>query len=212
MDRKFLSLALGLVLTMLSAGRAMGAINNPSFEADGDLLWLDSGNATGWTDNVASPFGGNVAAFNYHTDGLYGARVFTTTSGTFSAGTDARVSQSVDLTGVGQLLFDAKLSVHSYTISFPSWQSFAEAAFYVDSTMKWSSQTPGTYADQAIDVTGLSGLHTLSFRLQANSAGSGGDDISNWFEFDNVRAVPEPASLSLLALGGLALLGRRRRA
>ena len=188
-----------------------GSIENPSFEADGNIL-LDTADALGWFDNILHPYGGSIWDTNYHTDGKHGALLFSG-NGDFSAGSNAHLLQPIDLTGASTLSFDAQLA------SDYGWLPFFEADVYVDSTKKWSKQTPGTYANQSIDVSGLSGLHAIEFRLQATSAGAASGNSCS-YGFDNVRLntenLPEPSTLALVVAGSVGLLvygwRRRRRA
>jgi hypothetical protein len=178
---------------------------NSSFEADGSIVYLDSGNATGWSDNISgsSTFYGEVSNSDFYTDGNYGVVLLAPSAGVFSSGENAYVSQLVDLTGIGALKFDARLSVHPDG----PWLPFLEADFYVDSTNLWSKQTIGIYQDQSIDLTGFTGIHTIEFRLQANSQGNT-EGEANWYEFDNVRLtpVPEPSGMVIFAAGAISLL------
>jgi hypothetical protein len=193
------------------ASASTGNCVNPSFEADG-IVALDVGNATGWADNIASPFGGGVSGTAYHTDGALGAVLSSKPDGAFSAGSNAYLKQSVDLSGVSTVQFDAQL-----TADYNYWAPFLEASVYVDSTKKWSKQLLGTYANQSVDVSGMSGKHTIEFRLEASTAGSV-SGVSSSYAIDNVRVnpVPEPLTLTLLVAGSLGLAGygwqRRRRA
>jgi hypothetical protein len=183
-------------------------VTNPSFEADGNI-YLDSSNATRWSDNIgSSKFLGDIWNTNFHTDGSRGVILYTTATSGYSANSYAYLSQSVDLSGISSVMFDAKLSV----LEAGAWESSFEADFYVDSTKEWSRQLTGTYLDQSIDVAGLSGMHTIEFRLQANSSGPAG--YTNQYEFDNVRvtSVPEPSSIAFFCAGviGLLIYARRR--
>jgi hypothetical protein len=68
--------------------------------------------------------------------------------------------------------------------------------------------------NQTIDLTGAAYQNltnqTVTFHWYAGGAGSGDIDIDTIIVNGNV--TPEPATMSLLALGGLAILRRRRRA
>lgn len=60
-----------------------------------------------------------------------------------------------------------------------------------------------------VDLTSLSpATHTLSFSLASSDIGAYGINTPTYFAIDNLTYVPEPASLTLLALGALTL--RRR--
>ena len=151
-------------LTMTPAILHAGSISNPSFEANGNV-YLDLSDATGWTDNLGgglSQFNGEIGNTDWHTDGAYGAVLLSRTDGSYTKGDNAFLKQSLDLTGIDAIQFDAQLSVSS-----DIWKSFLDANVYVDADKKWSSQTLGTYMDQSINVTGLSGSHTLEFRLES---------------------------------------------
>jgi hypothetical protein len=189
-------------ISLLTPATLLAAlITNPSFEVDGYVdLW--SSNATGWIDNVGSAkFSGVITDTNFHTDGSHGVAL--STSATSGYGQSyVYLSQSVDLTGVSSVMFDAKLSV----LEAHAWESKFEADFYIDSTKKWSQQSIGTYLNQSFDVSSLSGMHTIEFRLQANLQGLAG--YTNRYEFDNVRLIsaPEPSGVVFFSTASVVLL------
>jgi hypothetical protein len=208
-------LTVAAVLAMTPASLLAASITNPSFEADGNV-YLELSDASGWSDNLGdslSQFNGEIGNTDWHTDGSYGAVLLSQTNGFYNKGDKAFLKQSVDLTDISTIQFDAQLSVSS-----DIWKSFLNANFYVDSDNKWSSQTLGTYLNQSINVSGLTGVHTLEFRLEANAAGDGGGLSSSWYEFDNVRliptSVPEPSTIATLftvAFSTLAFAWSRRK-
>lgn len=65
----------------------------------------------------------------------------------------------------------------------------------------------------SLDLTGLTGSEAVSLRF-SNTTGGGGSPWERTALVDNVSIdatpVPEPGSLALLSLGGLAMLRRRR--
>lgn len=66
---------------------------------------------------------------------------------------------------------------------------------------------------KTVDLTSLAGSRTLAFSLSSTDNITFEDqtfmNTPAYFALDNVTFVPEPASLSLMALAGMMLLGRR---
>ncbi len=62
-----------------------------------------------------------------------------------------------------------------------------------------------------VDLTGLAGARSLDFSLASSDTGDFGMNTPAYFAADNLTLVPEPATLTLMALGALAGLRRPRR-
>ena len=63
---------------------------------------------------------------------------------------------------------------------------------------------------QQVDLSSLGAVTSLEFGLTSSDTGQYGMNTPAYFAMDTM--VPEPATMSLLALGGLAMIRRRRRA
>ncbi len=62
-----------------------------------------------------------------------------------------------------------------------------------------------------VDLTGLAGARSLDFSLASSDTGDFGMNTPAYFAADNLTLVPEPATLTLMALGALVGLRRPRR-
>lgn len=201
-------LALVIATVVCTSTHAFADIVNGSFEeGDDDFIFLDFEGVPGWSDGVPGGWGGDVTTVNWHTDGSRGAHLFSQTDGSFTAGSHAYLRQSVDLTGVREILFDANVGSNGQ-----SYGDLVEARALVGGAQVWSSSTLGIQESIGIDVSSYSGAHEFELRFEAlQDFESNG--VSRWFEFDNVRttAVPEPSGLVLLATLGAFSIGFRRR-
>ncbi|MFI5216008.1 MAG: hypothetical protein ACHQ3O_05640, partial [Candidatus Limnocylindria bacterium] len=172
-----------VLLGLAIPGGAAAEIANPSFEADGaNFFFTTTRFPIGWG---GAPGGGGhkgqVAFGVGDTDGTYAADLFVAASGA-APGADqfpARLTQSVDLTGVDVLAFDARL------LAEIGWNPLVVADFRIDGVVQWSRTVGGVFLDQAIDVSALSGVHVIEFRLTANA--SGPSTAGHNFFIDNLR-------------------------
>ena len=90
----------------------------------------------------------------------------------------ARISQSVDFTGVATLTFDAMLR------SSGTWSASIRAEVRIDGTTLWSSTAQGVRLNQIINVSSYTGFHTLEFQNVVTAAGN---FDSQWAVWDNVQ-------------------------
>ena len=187
-----------VALTALPANADVVSITNPSFE-DGFM---------GWSKSDSLEFYSNVDT-SWPTDGSYGLHMWSRTEMTFTLGVYESFYQIVDMTEISAVQFDVQLSAH-YDNDLYDFDHFA-AVFLVDNVPYWTQTVGGTYMNQSIDVSALSGPHTIELRNECVQAGT--YTPSNWTEWDNLRAaqVPEPSTLWLLILGGLSLLALRQQ-
>ena len=182
------------------------SVINPSFE-DG---------LTGWNITKLGNFGNSTTG--KVTDGERRMFMWSLTtcalSGcglrSFSSGDYISLSQSLDMSSVDSITFDIELDPTGSS----NYQSFMEAAVYIDSIEVWSSQAGGMHQDISIDTILLTGIHALDFRIQA--IGSGSDTQSDHLYIDNIRVnpasvVPVPAAFWLFGSGLVGLIGIARR-
>lgn len=101
---------------------------------------------------------------------------------TIPAGARRSYTQSVDLTGIDQIIFDAKKRNGTHI----------EQRVLIDGTPVWSNATVGEFLNQVIDVSALSGVHVLE--LDMNVTVSGSNYASEWVHFDNLRVNTLPSS------------------
>jgi hypothetical protein len=145
-----------------------------------------------------APFGNQIG---WSSDGNWSLYVFASSADDHSPGQYIEFYQAVDLTGQSILMFDTMLRGGAFT----------NAYLAIDSQKLWSENQPGTYIDNTIDISAFSGVHDIQIGVEVFR--EFGDVADGWTYFDNIRSVPEPGTLSLLALFlyGLALTRQMRR-
>jgi hypothetical protein len=74
-------------------------------------------------------------------------------------------------------------------------------------TLQFSPAIGAGFVTETIADPAFSNITTLNVSLVAESSGQNGSDI---YVADNFQVIPEPTSLALLGLGGLAMLRRHR--
>jgi subtilisin-like proprotein convertase family protein len=140
-----------------------GVVSNPSFE----------GQTWGWTTKQA------FSSSLWHSNGSYSARIFTIPDMTQEAGTWVGLAQSIDLSNIAAIKFDASTTASSGG----TWENCA-ASVYIDDTEVWSDAGPDkTWLNVQVDTTEYTGVHTLSLRLSFLKTGNFDEDVN----FDNIR-------------------------
>ena len=140
-----------------------GIVSNPSFE----------GQTWGWTTTQA------FSSSLWQSDQSYSARVFTIPQITHEAGTWVGLSQSIDMSNIVAIKFDAS----TVASSGGTWENCV-ASVYIDDTEVWSDTgADKTWLDVQVDTAEYTGVHTLSLRLSFLESGTFDEDV----HFDNVR-------------------------
>ena len=214
--------ALLMSLALVAAAQGSLAITNGDFEADAAQTynvtnWYDTvtANTSNWWESTwagptVSPNGTSVLGLSY---------MFTTTNWAYqSIGVnDAPLSELYLSFDVGSFTDAGGSRDLGVTVSiFESDGSFVPAdntaitgaagITLVDSISVLNTLDPGMMTSEVV-MLDLSSAGTGDLFLQfENYVGQSGEP---WTAIDNVRIVPEPATMALLALGGLAI---RRRA
>ena len=190
-SKSILVVVMVMVTTVLVCGTgAKATIVNPSFE----------NSLTGWV-TYNDPGMNRYPEDTFATDGQYNLQLFTEWGTSNTKGDKSGVYQNVSLTDIPKILFDVKLSSHNY--DEPCVFRDYAALFLVDGITYWSQTIEGTYLNQFVDVSALSGSHQIELRLECIQDEN--YSPSMWAEWDNLRAIPEPATLLLLGLGAVML-------
>jgi hypothetical protein len=217
---------------LLVAGAAHAQAPVYSYE-ENDLLgrpdgWFGLG-ATVTQDTIGATHLQNSLKYAVDAGGFVGAR------------TESNIPASLnDPPGVSHVLFDMTIvdaytggfadigvTVFGHALNAPGGAQFGHQTQYAD-VEPIAGKAPGTYANLQIDLSQSLGPYRAGESFN-QIFGPGPTDLSvaSAFQFfisknadvpvtvyiDNVRlVVPEPAAVGLSALGGLALMGFRRRA
>jgi hypothetical protein len=134
--------------------------------------------STAWTlVSSGSNLGGERQSTNWASHGDTALRHFTTHNYDITAGSYRGYQQTVDLTNIDRIIFDARYHQGTHV----------QPRVLIDGAVQWSRSAVGTYLDQELDVSSYSGNHTVRFELYV--ATSGTSVPSEWVFFDHVRVA-----------------------
>lgn len=217
---RWIMMMFGVALVFGGAGLAVAGPVNPSFEEDG-------GSLTGWT--TAGQTGAwETVLTDSATDGDYVARGQASVDEDAAESVSATLSQSFDLPA-GTQSFSVDMSRFKSGDS-PELAGFEVklAAAGVDDLVLWSDAVNPSPFDTGLTDNVLSNLSrfvvprdaltdllgksvTFSVYLEAAPSGEFNPTTSGLLVDNLVVTIPEPATLTLLGLGGAVILARRKR-
>ena len=205
-------IALTAILLALSAALAPAqVILNPSFEEESDGVMPNGVDTSlhawwGMPDHWQwrSVGNGNGHAIRYPnsgwvTDGDWVLSMFTMVDLPHEAGDFLEWYQTVDLSGVDAIFFDAILPSYgrAHTLSYLS----------VDGQDLWSSNLPGEYLGVLVDVADLEGPHELALGVRVVDDFQGGGLASGTTYWDNLQ-VSGPVATERSTWSGVRALFR----
>ncbi len=147
--------------------------------------------------NSSRPFGSQVISL-WKTEGTRSAGLYSRAGRTFVAGTYQSIYQGVNLAGMAAIAFDARLA--AYGVGTNLVFSGFEAVLLVDDVPLWTQSIDGTYLDQQVDISNVTGPdpHRLELCIRTKTPGS--YVVANWVQWDNVRLVKIPDEIIIDAV------------
>ncbi|MFI4881321.1 MAG: PEP-CTERM sorting domain-containing protein [Phycisphaerales bacterium JB064] len=191
-----------------SMAAAQSTIYSSDFEADGGG-WTASGvngdwergSPTGVTGTSLGGSGGAEPTGGFSGDFVWG----TVIGGLHGVGSDEQLTQNFDFTG----LSDVSLNFQEWILTGSS--SFDMASVIVNGDELYLSNGDSGEAWRAVnlDLSAYDGMSSVDITFNFTSTTV--VERMGWYIDDvSIRAIPAPASLALLGLGGLAAARRRR--
>jgi len=173
------------VLTILTCVTLCQAqIRNPGFESAWSKYSLPY-NACyphSWSRSTPRPGFALGTTEDWSSEGARAARIYGCWGQVVTAGDYMSFHQDVDLTGIGGIVFDARLA------AFP-WGQFKdfEAALLVEGQVLWSGTAHGEYRAVKVDMSRFSGRCRVELRCTALVSTI--LDTSCWVLWDNLEAI-----------------------
>ncbi len=181
-------LAVGIILAWSSVCTA--AILNPSLETTYSGTPYPRPLPQNWwhTDN---PSFNSYCTSLWATQGTLSAGLFSRVGKSFVPGSYQSFYQFVDLTGIANIVFDARLAA----LPAGPFEHF-EASFLVEGVPLWTKSEAGVYLNQQVNVAGMASWHRVEFRVKARD--SGPFPLAYWTQWDNFRLVEGPATIKAM--------------
>lgn len=191
-----------------SVAAAQSTVYFSDFEADGGG-WTASGVNGDWergtpvgADGTAlGGFGGPEPVGGLSGDFVWG----TVIGGLHGAGSDEQLSQNFDFSGLTDITFSFNEWIDSGSSTF----DMASVIVNGDELYLSDGGPTGAWRQVDLDLNAYAGLSSVDVTF--NFVSTTVVERVGWYVDDvSIRAIPAPASLALLGLGGLAAARRRR--
>jgi hypothetical protein len=177
----------GVVILMLLVGPAVQAaeVLNPGFETTYMGTPFPRLLPQNWSHVDHASFNSNCNN-SWTTEGTLSAALVSRMNKLVNPGDYQSFFQYVDLTGIGTIKFDVRLTAQ------PSgaFEHF-EASFLVDGIALWTQNVAGVHLDQQVNVSARTGYHCIEMRITAVESGTF-TQAAYWTQWDNVRLIERP--------------------